>query len=82
MSANDDEMSDFEKRTRALLEESLMDGQELGIVVQGNARLQAIFIIGALKEMMNQVVVRGWDDSEDEITGALFAFLREGTLSL
>ena len=80
--AFDRKIHSFFEQVRALLEESLMDGQELGIVVQGNARLQAIFIIGALKEMMNQVVVRGWDDSEDEITGALFAFLREGTLSL
>jgi hypothetical protein len=30
---------------------------------------------------MNQVVVRGWDDSEDEIVEALFAFLRNGVLA-
>jgi len=78
--AFDRKIHSFFEQVRALLEEALMDGQELGIVVAGNPRLQAIFTIGALKEIMNQVVVRGWDDSEDEIVDALFAFLREGAL--
>jgi AcrR family transcriptional regulator len=79
--AFDRKIHSFFEQVRALLEESLIDGQELGIVVAGNARLQAIFTIGALKEIMNQVVVRGWDDSEDEIVEALFAFLRNGVLA-
>src|SRR5580692_346381 len=58
--AFDRKIHSFFEQVRALLEESLIDGQELGIVVAGNARLQAIFTIGALKEIMNQVVVRGW----------------------
>jgi len=80
--AFDRKIHSFFEQVRSLLEESLMDGQELAIVVKGNARLQAIFIIGALKEVMNQVVVRGWDDSEDEIVDALFGFLRDGALTL
>ncbi len=80
--AFDRKIHSFFEQVRALLEESLIDGQELEIVVKGNARLQAIFTIGALKEVMNQVVVRGWDDSEEDIVEALFAFLRDGALSL
>ena len=38
--------------------------------------------IGALKEVMYQVVVRGWDDSEEDIVEALFGFLRDGVLSM
>ncbi|HSQ62900.1 MAG TPA: TetR/AcrR family transcriptional regulator [Polyangiaceae bacterium] len=80
--AFDRKIHSFFEQVRALLEEALLDGQELGIVAAGNARMQAIFVIGALKEIMNQVVVRGWDDPEGEIVEALFAFLREGVLSL
>jgi len=79
--AFDRKIHSFFEQVRSLLEESLVDGQELGIVVKGNARLQAIFTIGALKEVMNQVVVRGWDDSEEEIVDALYAFLSDGVLA-
>jgi AcrR family transcriptional regulator len=80
--AFDRKIHSFFEQVRSLLEESLVDGHELAIVENGNARLQAIFIIGALKEMMNQVVVRGWDDSEEEIVEALFGFLQRGVLTL
>ncbi len=80
--AFDRKIHSFFEQVRSLLEESLVDGHELEIVEKGNARLQAIFIIGALKEMMNQVVVRGWDDSEEEIVEALFGFLQRGVLTL
>jgi AcrR family transcriptional regulator len=80
--ALDRKVHSFFEQVRALLEEALIDGQELGIVTSGNARMQAIFVIGALKEVMNQVVVRGWDDPEEEIVDALFAFLRDGALAL
>ncbi|HEY1960235.1 MAG TPA: TetR/AcrR family transcriptional regulator [Polyangiaceae bacterium] len=80
--AFDRKIHSFFEQVGSLLEESLVDGQELGIVVKGNARMQAIFTIGALKEVMNQVVVRGWDDSEDDIVEALFGFLRAGALSV
>ena len=80
--ALDRKVHSFFEQVRALLEEALIDGQELGIVTSGNARMQAIFIIGAHKEVMNQVVVRGWDDPEEEIVDALFAFLRDGALAL
>lgn len=80
--AFDRKIHSFFEQVGSLLEESLVDGQEVGIVVKGNARMQAIFTIGALKEVMYQVVVRGWDDSEEEIVDALFAFLRDGALSM
>ena len=63
-----------------LLEESLRDGQALGIVTQGDTRVFSYLTLGALKELLYQVVVRGWKHSTDEIVDEVFAFLRDGYL--
>ncbi len=78
--AFDRKIHSFFEQMRTLLEESLEEGQQLGIVVKGDARMQTAFVIGALREVMSQVVVRGWDDTEEEIVDALFAFLQGGLL--
>lgn len=70
----------FFDQVHSLLEEALEDGQKLGMVNRGNPQLQATFIIGALKEVMHEVVVRGWDDDEEEIVAAMYAFLLGGVL--
>lgn len=71
----------FFGQVHSLLEEALDDGQELGMVSQGNARMQATFIIGALKESMYQVVIRGWDDDEADIVEGLLGFMQRGVLA-
>jgi AcrR family transcriptional regulator len=78
--AFDRKIHSFFEQVRSFLEESLKEGQDLGIVVKGGARMQATFVIGALKEIMTQVVVHGWDDEEAEIVAEMFAFLRGGIL--
>jgi len=66
---------------KALLTESLEDGQQLGIVAEGDARLYASFTLGALRE----ILVEGTSGAEDvrsreEIVDALYAFLLGGIL--
>ena len=78
--AFDRKIHSFFEQMRNFLEESLKEGQELGIVVKGSARMQATFVMGALTEIMTQVVVHGWDDEEAEIVEEMFAFLRGGIL--
>lgn len=78
--AFDRKIHSFFEQVRSFLEESLKEGQELGIVVKGGARMQATFVMGALKEIMTQVVVHGWDDEEAIIVEEMFAFLRGGIL--
>lgn len=79
--AFDRKIQSFFEQMRNFLEESLKEGQELGIVVKGSARMQATFVMGALKEIMTQVVVHGWDDEEGVIVEEMFAFLRGGILA-
>ncbi len=63
-----------------LLEESLRDGQTLGIVTDGDVRAMSYLTLGALKELLYQVVLRGWDRTADQIVDEVFAFLRDGYL--
>jgi hypothetical protein len=44
----------FQDEMSTLLEDSLRDGQALGIVGQGDVRLMAWLMMGALKEAMFQ----------------------------
>jgi AcrR family transcriptional regulator len=63
-----------------LLEDSLRDGQALGIVGQGDVRLMAWLMMGALKEAMFQIVQRGAEYDEDKLVDGVFAFFRAGNL--
>ena len=62
------------------LEQSLRDGQELGIVRPGDVRLMAWLTMGALKETMFQIVHRGAEYDEDKLVDGVFAFLSVGCL--
>jgi AcrR family transcriptional regulator len=77
----------FDRKLRAfyevaekLLVESLEDGQKLGLVAPGDPRMIAYFTMGALKEMLFQVVKRDAPYGEARIVDALFEFLRNGCL--
>lgn len=65
-----------------LIEESIREGQELGIVKPGNARIQAILAMGAMKEILYQVVMRDLDLDEDAIVAGLYELLSRGFLAL
>ncbi len=70
----------FYEEVGKLLEGSLLDGQERGIVAAGDARVLAIMTLGAVKEIMYQVVMRGLDYPEERIVEEIFRFLSAGYL--
>jgi AcrR family transcriptional regulator len=78
--AFDRKLTSFYEVVERLLEESLRDGQALGVVGPGNARMLAYLTIGALKELLYQVVRRGARYTETEIVDGIFAFLGQGAL--
>lgn len=70
----------FYEEVGKLLESSLVDGQQRGIVAEGDARVFAILTLGAMKEIMYQVVMRGLDYPEERIVAEIFRFLAAGYL--
>jgi AcrR family transcriptional regulator len=70
----------FYEEVGKLLESSLVDGQERGIVSSGDARVYAIMTLGAVKELMYQVVMRGLEYPEERIVEEIFRFLAAGYL--
>ncbi|MFO0663494.1 MAG: TetR/AcrR family transcriptional regulator [Polyangiaceae bacterium] len=70
----------FYEEVGKLLEESLTDGQALGIVASGDARMLSILTLGALKELLYQIVMRGLPYDANAVTAALYAFLKNGVL--
>ena len=72
----------FYEEVGKLLEASLVDGQERGIVASGDARVFAIMTLGAMKEIMYQVVMRGLDYPEERIVAEIFRFLSAGYLRI
>jgi AcrR family transcriptional regulator len=72
----------FYEGSRAMLEASLIEGQALGIVAPGDARLFATFTLGALKELLFENVTAEKAMPREEIVHALFAFLQGGYLRI
>lgn len=72
----------FYEEVGKLLESSLEDGQKLGIVSPGDARMFAIMTLGALKETIYQVLMRGLAYPEDRIIEELYGFLCRGYLRI
>lgn len=78
--AFDRKLISFYEETGKMLESSLQDGQERGIVAPGDARMFAIMTLGAMKEIMYQVTMRGLDYPEDRIVEEIYSFLCAGYL--
>jgi AcrR family transcriptional regulator len=79
--AFDRKLASFYDEVVLLLTESLRDGQALGIVSDGEPRVLAYLTIGALKELLFQVVTLGLtEESADVLTAQMYRFLREGYL--
>jgi AcrR family transcriptional regulator len=78
--AFDRKLISFYEGTGKLLESSLADGQERGIVAPGDARMFAIMTLGAMKEILYQVTMRGLDYPEDRIVEQIYGFLCTGYL--
>ena len=78
----DRKLLSFYEGVGQMLESSLVDGQARGIVSAGDARMFAIMTLGALKEIMYQVVMRGLDHPEERLVEQIFRFLSEGYLRI
>ncbi len=77
----------FDRKLRAfyeiaekLLEESLREGQELGVVIPGDAKMLAHLTLGAMKEVLFQVVKRDAQYAREAIVAGIFEFLQRGCL--
>jgi AcrR family transcriptional regulator len=80
--AFDRKLLSFYDEVATLLERALRDGQALGVVAPGDPRTFAYLTLGALKELLYQVVMREWEISEEKIAEEIFGFLRRGYLRL
>jgi AcrR family transcriptional regulator len=79
--AFDRKLATFYDQVVELLEESLRDGQKLGIVADGEPRVLAYLTIGALKELLFQAVALGLtEESADALTQQIYRFLCSGYL--
>jgi AcrR family transcriptional regulator len=78
--AFDRKLLSFYDEMSSLLEDSLRDGQELGVVRGGDVRLMAWLSMGALKEVMFQIVHRGAEYDEDKLVEGTFEYFRSGYL--
>jgi AcrR family transcriptional regulator len=80
--AFDRKLRSFYGVVEGLLAESLREGQALGIVAPGDARMFAYLILGAMKELLYQVVRRDAAYSEDAIVAGFYDFLGQGCLRI
>jgi AcrR family transcriptional regulator len=78
--AFDQKLHSFYDEVLRLLQEALKDGQGLGIVTEGDTRVLSYLTLGALKELLYQVVLRGWEHPGEQIVEEIFAFLLGGCL--
>lgn len=76
----DRKLMSFYESVGQLLESSLTDGQERGIVAPGDVRMFSIMTLGAMKEIMYQVTMRDLGYPEDRIVEELYGFLCAGYL--
>ena len=65
-----------------LLEGSIRDGQALGVVATGDPRLYAYLTVGALKEILFQIVQRGAEYAEEDLVEHIFGFFRSGYMRI
>ncbi|HEY5240337.1 MAG TPA: helix-turn-helix domain-containing protein [Polyangiaceae bacterium] len=76
----DRKLLSFYDEMSSLLEGSLRDGQALGIVREGDVRLMSWLTMGALKEVMFQIVQRGAEYDEDKLVDGTFKYFTSGYL--
>jgi AcrR family transcriptional regulator len=76
----DRKLLSFYAEMASMLGRTLGDGQELGIVRGGDVRLMSWLALGALKEVMFQIVLRGVEYDEDKLVDGILAFMRAGVI--
>ena len=78
----DRKLQSFYEVVENLLMESLREGQELGVVAPGDVRMFAYLIMGAMKELLSQVVRLDGAFSETEVIDGIYEFLGQGCLRI
>jgi AcrR family transcriptional regulator len=78
----DRKLQSFFDELLSLLEESLSDGVKLGVVETSQPRVAAILTMGALRELLIQVVVRDLDMPFEDVVDAVYVFLSKGYLRI
>ena len=78
--AFDRKLLSFYHEVATLLVQSLTDGQALGVVAPGDPTVYAYLTVGAMKELLYQVVMREWEIPEARIVEEIFGFLKRGYL--
>jgi|SRR5580704_11842438 AcrR family transcriptional regulator len=78
--AFDRKLRSFYEIVENLLVESLHEGQGLGVVAPGDPRMFAYLILGAMKEILFQVVHREAAYSEAAVVDGIYDFLGQGCL--
>ncbi len=80
--AFDQKLLSFYDEMSSMLERSLSDGQSLSVVREGDVRLFSWLTMGAIKEVMFQIVQRGAAYDEDLLVDGVFTFFRKGFLRI
>ncbi len=78
--AFDRKLHSFYDEMSSLMEHSLAEGQQLGVVRPGDVRLIAWLAMGSLKEVMFQIVQRGAAYDEEKLVEGTFAYFTGGAL--
>src|SRR5579872_5423142 len=78
--AFDQKLLSFYDEMSSMLERSLRDGQDLGVVAAGDVRLMSWLLMGALKEALFQIVQRGAEYDEDKLVEGAYQYFTGGYL--
>ena len=78
--AFDRKLLSFYDEMSSLMEHSLAEGQQLGVVRKGDVRMIAWLAMGSLKEVMFQIVQRGAAYDEEKLVEGTFAYFTSGAL--
>lgn len=77
----DRKLVDFYEHVRAFLERALEQGEAAGIVRAGDHRLRSYALLGAFKELLYQVVVRGVASESDALVTSTLDLVTRGALT-
>lgn len=77
-----DKIQAFYQGVKALLQASLEEGQQLGIVAAGDAGMYATFTLGGLKEILFENVTGAAARPREQIVTELFLLLQAGYLRI
>src|SRR5437870_6896367 len=79
----------FEKKIRSFysgirdyFQATLKEGQRLGLIAKGDARLQALFTIGALKEVLLESATHRVELPREELVQAFYRHFQSGFLRM